>query len=278
MSDYDDILTAAMEDIAEHGYDSQDRVFYWAEALKKAALNVMMSDAEVSHDIRERLLGVFGRAVVNGDILKYHPGVTPFTLQQMRPELHAELQRRIHASVDLIKLNREQAIERTMRRFQGWATSVPVGGSRTVDKRAEKKTIRKSMTQLSFQERRVAIDQGAKLFSAINTTVAVNSGAIGGVWQSHKNQKGYNGRKEHNARDGKFFLVRDSWAIKSGLVKKAKYSYTDEIEQPGEFVFCRCSWQYLYSLRSVPKECLTKKGETFLATATAKVKAALQEA
>jgi hypothetical protein len=109
------------------------------------------------------------------------------------------------------------------------------------------------------------------LFSAINTTVAVNGGAIGGYWQSHKFQRGYNGRPDHNDRQNRFFLIRDSWAHKAGFVKPEKHSYTDEIEQPAELPFCKCSYKYVFSLRSVPKECLTKKGEQALIDARTRI-------
>ena len=36
------------------------------------------------------------------------------------------------ASAKLIKLNRDAAIERTLQRFSGWSTSIPVGGTAEV--------------------------------------------------------------------------------------------------------------------------------------------------
>ena len=162
----------------------------------------------------------------------------------MRPELHAELNRRIAASIDLIKLNRPQAILKTQQRFRGWATSIPPGGTpkegkAKLKKVEQKKELRKALASLPFEERRVAIDQSAKLFAAINTTVAVNGGAIGAYWQAHgPHQKGYDGRPAHNARDGKFFLIRNSWADKVGFVKPNSDGYTDEIEQVAELPFC----------------------------------------
>ena len=191
----------------------------------------------------------------------------------MRPELHEELQRRIAASVSLIRLDRPQAIAKTLQRFQGWATSIPKGGNDTTKKVEERKNIKKSLAQLPYVERRVIIDQSAKLFSAIDTTVAINGGAIGAFWQSHKHQLGYNGRPEHNKRDGQFFFVPDSWAMKAGYLRRGAYDYSDSVEQPGEFVFCRCGWQYVFSLRSVPNNALTKKGEEALAEARRKVAA-----
>lgn len=269
---YFEVLTAAVADISENGYDSEERVAYWVEQIRSAAERSMKSMSEIEEMVRSAMFSVFRKQVDMGGVLRQNPGVSAYRLQQMKPELRAELDRRIAASVDLIRVNRPQAIDKTMQRFRGWATSVPNGGSRTVKRREEKANLRKALSQLPYEERRVVIDQNAKLFSAINTTVATNGGAIGGYWQSHVHQRGYNGRKDHNARQNRFFLVRGSWAHKSGLVKPNKDGYTDEVEQPAELPFCKCSYRYVFSLRSVPTECLTGKGKESLVEARAKLK------
>jgi len=51
--------------------------------------------------------------------LKRHPGVARFTLNYVEPKLRAELDGRIMASADLIKLNRTQAVNRNIQRFSG---------------------------------------------------------------------------------------------------------------------------------------------------------------
>ena len=268
---YYETITAAVNDIAEHGYDSEERVAYWAEEIRRAAERSMKSEAEIERMVREAMISVFRNQVDLGGILRRNPGVSPYTLERIKPELHAELSRRISASVNLIKLNRVESVAKTQRRLRGWATSVPPGGANKIDKVEQKTEIRKALAQLPFEERRVIIDQNAKLFSAINTTVAENGGAIGATWQSHKFQHGYNGRPTHNARDGKFFLVKNSWAHEAGLVKPGPDGYTDAVEQPAEWPFCKCSWNYVFSLRSVPDACLTEKGREALREARAKV-------
>jgi gas vesicle protein len=275
---YYEVLTAAIADIDSNGYDSAERIEYWAEQIKRAAERSMKSMEDVERMVRDAMAAVFRKQVDLGGVLRLNPGVKAFTLERIRPSLHAELSRRVAASIDLIRLNRPTAIAKAQARFRGWATSIPSGGApksgkARTDKVKQKTEFRKSVAQMPFEERRVLIDQSQKLFSAINTIVAVNGGAIGAVWHSHKAQRGYDGRKEHNARDGKFFLVRDSWAHKAGLVKPSAYGYTDDIEQPGEFVFCRCYYQYVYSLRSVPSDALTARGVEALAEARRKVTA-----
>ena len=269
---YYEVITAAVKDIAEHGYDSEERIAYWAEQLRLAAERAMRSSAETERMVRAGMMQIFRREVDLGGVLRRNPGVQAYTLQMVRPQLHAELSRRIAASIDLIKLRKEKAVAETQARLRGWATSLPPGGSAKTDKPEQKANIRKALAQLPFEERRVIIDQNAKLFNAINTTVALNGDALGAIWHSHKYQRGYDGRPVHNARDGKFFLVRGSWAQVAGLVKPGPEGYTDEVEQPSELPFCKCSWQFIYSLRNVPAGCLTKAGEQRLREAREKVR------
>lgn len=235
---YDRVIAEAIADFVKYGFDSPERLEFWTEQIREAAIEAMGTYADIDNAVQEALTRVFSQTVDKQGVLRFAPGVSAYQLRMMRPELHAELQRRIYASTELIRLDRPQAIAKTLQRFQGWATSIPEGGSDITKKGDQKKEIKKALAQLPYVERRVIIDQSAKLFSAINTTVAVNGGAIGGIWRSHRHQRDYNGRPKHNERDGKFFVVPDNWAEKAGYLKRGSYDYTDSVEQPGEFVFC----------------------------------------
>lgn len=267
---YFSVLTRAMADVSERGYQSPEQIEMWSAELRKAAERSMRSIKDVERMVRDGMAAIFRRQVENGGVLRLNPGVKAYTIERVRPELHAELSRRIAASIDLIKLDREQSIQKMEQRFRGWSTSVPAGGSDTVERREEKTRVRKSLASLPYHERFVIGDQGHKLVAAINSTVAVNGGAIGAIWNSHKFERGYNGRPAHNARDDKFFLVKGSWADLAGYVKPDKYEYTDNVEQPAFLPHCRCFWRFQYSLRSIPPECLTEKGKEALAEARKK--------
>ena len=54
-------------------------------------------------------------------------------------------------------------------------------------------------------------------------------------------------------------------AIERGLMKAGPAGYTDEIDKPGERVFCRCYYQFVYMLASLPDDMLTEKGREYLA-------------
>ena len=265
-------VTAAINDLIENGYDLEERLTYWVEQLKQAALEYMIPEAELDEQLRRVLRSAYERLVERGAILRYHKGVDRFTLARIKPRLRPELDRRIVASADLIRLNRDQTIADTIRRFQGWATSIPAGGTRVADRTGVKNDVRSELSSLSFRERRVLIDQGHKLNSAISDIIASDGGAIAGRWRSNWRQVNYNYRKDHKERDNKVYAIRGNWALKARLMQaNPDVGYTDEITQPGEEVYCRCFYVYLYNLRDLPADMLTEKGRRALAESRARV-------
>ena len=270
---FQEVLTAAVDDMAEHGFDSVERLDRWTEELRLAAGRVTTDPAQLEQMLRDGLATVYKRLVDHEGVLRHHPGVGRFTLQQVRPKLRAELDRRIMASASLIRLNREQAIDRTIQRFQGWATSIPIGGAADPEKAKTKKNVKKSLAQLPFEERRVLIDQGHKLTAAVSNIVATGGGAIAGRWRSHWRQAGYNYREDHKERDQLVYALRDSWAMERGLMRKGPNPYYDDITQAAEEPFCRCYIVWIYALRDLPRDMLTVKGQNALDEARAAVAA-----
>lgn len=270
---FNEVLQAAIDDMAEHGFDSIERVERWSEALRLAALQSAISEDELAEMLRKGLADVYRRVVEHDGILKMHPGVSRFTLQQIKPKLRNELDRRIMASANLIKLNRKQSIDKTLQRFQGWATSIPVGGAADPEKVKNKKNMRKSLAQLPFEERRVLIDQGHKLTASISEIVASDGGAIAARWRSHWRQAGYNYREDHKERDQEVFMLRESWAMTQGFVKKGPNPFYDDITKAAEEPFCRCYIVWIYAIRDLPKDCVTVKGRTALDQARAAIAA-----
>lgn len=261
---FQEVLTAAVRDLTENGYDNPARLDDWLRKLRFAAVADLPSSEEVQNRMQLAMQTVFNRTFSKSSTLKYHPGVPRFTIERLKPFARAELDKRILASAQLIKLNRESAIEKTLQRFSGWATSIPDHGSKVVDKLEVKEHIAKPIQQIKYEARRVSIDQGHKLLNSINTVVATQGGAIAGKWRSHYRQAGYDYRPDHKERDSKIYLVRGSWAHEQGLVKRGEAGYIDEITQPGEEVFCRCYWVWLYALRELPDPMLTRKGKDLL--------------
>jgi hypothetical protein len=257
------VLTEAVRDFTEHGYDDPQRLDEWLRRLYEAAESDLPSERTLEKRMKQAMEAVFSRSFSKTQIDKKHSSVPRYTIDRIRVTARPELTRRILASADLIKLNRGQAIDKTLQRFSGWATSIPDGGSRVVEKTDVKADIGKSMRQMRYEERRVTIDQGHKLMASIDAVIANDSGAIAMRWRSHWRDPHYNYRKDHKERDQKVYAIRGNWAMQKGLMNKGE-DYSDNMTQPAEEPFCQCYGVYIYHLRDLPDEMLTQKGRDAL--------------
>ncbi|OCV87693.1 hypothetical protein [Klebsiella pneumoniae] len=260
----------AVKFFLRNGYTSRQELEQWQAIIRQAAESE--TDDDYMSMVSDRLRKTYDLQVSKAGALERHKGLSRFTLNYMEPKLRSELDRRILASADLIKLNRTAAINKTVQRFSGWATSIPVqdyvGGGLSASSRsgivANAQHIQKSAEQVDYEARRVMIDQSHKLIANIDNIIATNNNAIAAEWHSHWRQPGYDYREDHKERDKLIYLIRGNWAQKNGYVKAGPAGYLDEITQPGEEVFCRCYVTYLYNLRSIPEDMLTQKGSKFL--------------
>lgn len=271
-ADFPSVLSEAIRDVSEHGYSSREEIDLWLDRIRRAADARLPRDTDTAARVRRDLGRIYDRLLKSRKLQERVPGVGDYTIAMVSPELRAELDRRILAAVDLIKLHRREAVEKTLQRFFAWSTSIPRGGEGVIDKRAVRRDIGKSVAQFGFERRRVAIDQAAKLSANVSDIVAVGNGAIAAEWR-HIHQAGYDGRPEHVARDGRVFAIRDSWAWNQGLIKHS-WPTTDSIDRPAEKPFCQCSFRYLSSLRRVPDEMLTRRGQDWLHDASQRASAA----
>lgn len=254
-------ITLAVSDITANGFDSEERVASWVRKIREAAERDLTPINVLEAELKRILLLRYQRTVESGAIWKLHPDVALFTRDRVKPKLRSELDRRMAVARNLIKDNREEAIAQTARRFTGWASSIPAGGSLVVDKNPVKTDIRKALAQLPFAERRVAIDQGYKMISAVSNIIATDGGAIAVSWNDHGHtDHSYDARKEHLARQGYVYAIKNNWAINQGLMSKGPHGYYEDTEGFGNLVYCRCFGTYYYAIRRLPPEMVTQKG------------------
>jgi len=255
-----EVVTEAVGHYRRFGFTSQAGLDEWVSKIRRAALLQLKTPAETDRMLKEALTSRYRSMVTQGGILRDMPDIKRVGLDSVKPKLRRELDRRIMASANLIRLNRETAIDNTLRRFQGWATSIQPGGSRAVDVKEEKGDIRKALGQMDFIERRVVIDQTHKLVATINNIVAVDNGALAIEWHSPWRRPGYDFRKDHKERDLKVYTIRGNWALEKGLMKAGPAGYYDEITAVGQEVYCACTGKYIFALRKLPADMLTKAG------------------
>lgn len=261
-------VTAAVNHFKQYGFTSQTELDDWIARIRRSALLQLKTPAETEAMLKRALTAKYEALVTRGGVLRNMPEVGRVSIDRVKPKLRAELDRRIMVSANLIKLNRQKAIDTTLQRFQGWATSIPVGGSRAVDQKEEKDDIRKSLAQMDFIERRVVVDQTHKLAAAINDVVAVDNGALAVEWHSPWRRPGYDYRKDHKERDLKVYAIRGCWALEQGKMRAGEAGYYDEITHVGEEVSCSCTAKFIFALRKLPADMLTKAGMYALPAST----------
>jgi hypothetical protein len=257
-------ITVAVAEFATTGYVSEDRLRYWMDEIRAAAERDLVSDEEMTRQLRGALGSIFDRMVERGGLAREFR-LSRFGVERLRPKLRDELSRRVMANAQLIRLNREEAIAATLRRFAGWATSVPPGGDEDVKRNVVKSDIRKSLASQPYVVRRLSTDQSHKFVAALREIVATDSGALAVVWRHIKPRPSYQSRPEHLARDGKVYAIRGNWALERGLMKAGPAGYYDEVTAFAEEPMCSCYGTWLTSLGQLPDELLTEMGRAELA-------------
>ena len=256
-----DVIRQAVHELTQNGW-SAELALTWERRIRRALLGVEdTSDSE--RRLAKSLSDLFARKTKPDSLVRVHPGIDKVTLARIAPRLRGELDQRILASVNLIRLNRKKAIEQTLQRFAGWSTSIPSSGSSAIDVREAVSHIARPLRSRSFEERRLYIDQGHKMISNIQYVLALQTEAIAVEWNSHWRQAGYDYRPDHKERDGKIYALKGNWAIEEGLMNKGA-GYLEDMDTFGEKINCRCFGTYLRNLRDLPADMLTKKGREAL--------------
>ena len=263
MLSFGQTVSAAIRDVSRWGYDSPERIAHWAELIRASANDKLGSSDAAARKLTLTLNSTFDRLLSPTGLGRRHRGLTRFQIERLRPVLRTELDRRVLAGRSILELKRDEAVEKAIRLFIGWATSIPAGGSSEESSRE----LRNSLTKLTFENSLLFTDQANKLSSNISSILAENGDAIAGLWQSNYRVPGYKFRQAHRHRDGEVHLIRGSWALKAGFVRKNGVPYTDEIEAPCEWPGCKCWYVYFYDLNDIPSEFLTSKGRAVLAEA-----------
>ena len=212
------------------------------------------SDAKIAEEVT-RVLGAKFRQG-----LRSLPKRHKIEVHRLGPEIIAAqyrpmLRQRIQASAELIQLNRDQEIDRQLRRFVGWATGSVPSQAKRKDKGELSKGVTKSLQQDTFERRRVCIDQGHKLLAAIDDVIAMEHGAIAKKWRHVIPHAGYQSREEHLERDGIVYAVKGNEMLAARRMRKAGRPYAEDIDpQPAVAVYCRCFWEAIYDLEDLPAD------------------------
>ena len=121
------LLMEGLRKFATEGYRSELELQEWVARLHLALEREIPSDEESNRMLATVLGSAYARELKSG-IFKRVPGVSQYMLDRVAPYLRAELDKRIFASADLIRLRKRAVIDTTLQRFSGWVSSVPPEG------------------------------------------------------------------------------------------------------------------------------------------------------
>lgn len=218
-------------------------------------------------------------------------GIASYRLKDLAPLFRKELDNHVANSLALIKTQNEKTMLNLENVFRNWAT-VPakqLRGDLTDPKKIithlKKEVINdhdlkyKTAKHLKF----ILKDQTNKLNASMDTITDKQLDAIGFIWRTSQDNRvvGKPGglypvaenpkmHGNHYSREGKFYLYRDSWALKNGyIVPRDGAVYADTVEDgpPGTAIGCRCYKESVFDLEDIPsgyKGIITKKGQDFL--------------
>jgi len=258
-------IRQALDDVIRKGW-TPESVAVWASNFRKLALQLAFNKTP-EQVVAPYLRYLYKREIESGKVLQRNKGLGHFTYERIKPEFRRLLEDRIRANIDLITMERPNAVDVATARFSGWLMSFD-GTQEKLPPAKELpafKNILKPITeQKSYEHSRRAIDQGHKMLRAIDSVIAEQGGAVAAIWHAHPKTSTYDARKEHWARDGKVYIYKNSDLVEKGLVKKGDEPWVEDITDPPAFlVNCTCFFSNEYSLNGlyrIAPHLLTKKG------------------
>jgi hypothetical protein len=259
MSAFTTLLRKAVGYFAKRGFTTIADVANWRVQLAAAAES-HLSTEKAQARVERGLTGAFHRWMGRGRVSLPQRGVAKFTLDMLEPKLKDELQNRMFAAREAVDGAHRLALERIHNRFMGFATA----GAQPQAAREATKDIGKAARDAKYYERLTAINETARLMSALDEIAAADTGSIGGFWDAtpeikRKHRLEHGGKDGHGGRHGKFYARRGSWADREGLVRHPN-GYIDEHDMPRVLINCQCEYKYVYDLADIPPELLTAKG------------------
>ena len=222
---------------------------------------------------------------INGGYEQYHAGIKGYRIQDMKPYYRKAVEESVNNSIGLIKTQNAEFLLKMQDRFRNWAT-IPSNDLRGKyddhEKIAEhlRKNVLKTpeaVKEVTNWQKVIIRDQAKKLLGSMNRITAENSGAFAFIWHTRKDikvtgnptglyPKGNDKHGNHFEREGKLYLLKESFAVKAHLVAKTgDIQYDTELNDgmPSLGISCRCYAEYIYDLENIPKQyqgIITEKG------------------
>lgn len=220
---------------------------------------------------------------MKGEYKKNALGLKGYNPYKYKAKYLRQLNNRIDTALGLIVNHHQTYMLEIVNRYKEWFSidTPDVRGAK-----ATPESFSKALSSFCLHDKEkfekhmkfVIKDQSNKLTASMDEITAREGGAIAMIWKTRNDKrvvgnpsgiypKGRPIHMNHYARNNKLFLVKGSWAIEEGYIKKTKdVDYIEDIPdgRPGEPIGCRCFRIDIYTLEDIPSEygfILTQKGK-----------------
>lgn len=214
---------------------------------------------------------------LNEGYRKNHKDLRGYTLDDIRPDLRKELQKRTYEALSKIDIDDKELMNKLEDIFVHWVVDEPDKAGEKSEKNLKKRLkLTKEEKEKRKKIQRIMIDQSMKLQSNLDNIIARSHQAVGFIWKTRRDDKvaGNPAGKypnvdknstvhgDHYSRQDKIYFFRDNnWALENGLLDKANIEYAEFPDGlPGQPLNCRCYASYIYDLYDLPASMLSVKG------------------
>ncbi|WP_052766939.1 hypothetical protein [Klebsiella aerogenes] len=118
-------------------------------------------------------------------------------------------------------------------------------------KKYRKETI---LDQFRHTDNGSSVEKAKALLNATDYVHATENNAIAAIWRSRK-------CLEHADRDKNVYAIKGSWALKKKMMTVGPDGFLNDISFPRD---CGCYLTYIYNLRSLPVNMMTKNAHKIL--------------
>ena len=288
----DQLLFEFAESLAEKGKLSTatakqlDRLMASYRNVTEEELRTLINS--LTPDLRREYKQVYYK-FVNGGYKQTHPHIQAYKITDLKPDYRKAVQNSVDNSLALIKTQNAEFMAQMQARFRNWATipSSEIRGDSANPERMkaylknEVLKLPEAQKGLTAHQHFIIVDQTRKLLSAMDEITAKQGQAIGFIWHNRRDGRvvGRPGgmypeatkmHGDHWEREGKLYLIKDSWAVsRKMLIKRGGVEYDTDLSdgKPGMPIGCRCWAEYIYAIEMIPekyRDCITEKGMEYM--------------
>ena len=209
-----------------------------------------------------------------GDAVREQPKSVDKAVSARFDELLPVLQALLDEHVDSYAEQASAFFEKQKSAFDAqlaaFLSEIPIGGTKAAVVRSHVNPLKRALSDLLEWGAEMSRLQSMSFVSEVSDFLSPAGGdALAMTWHYSRPTCLV---PSHEALQGRVYLVRDSWALKQGLLR-ADRAFVDDTRKFRREIGCMCSASWLFYLPSLPEDLLTPAGVAKLAEGQAKKQA-----